>query len=278
MTFQNSKVISRLFDEFRGSFTKDIRIYFTYPTAVIGDAISIPLWFVLFVLAGITFDASAFTTKETFQHAVSFFFWGFVFITLLSTNLSGLAQYLTSEQAIGVLEQIFLTPASRVAIVAGRWARVMVTDLIVLATTTLFLFAVLRTPLIVENPIAVFLLLATLEIGLLGAGMILAGLSLRIKSIASYANYAWLAVMILCGVFYPPSSLPQPLETISLLLPPTYFADLIKHFAVGTQTIIPVTSELGLDILFAFVFFIAGLFVFFRMERLAKRQGTLAFT
>jgi len=245
---------------------------------VVGDALSIPLWFVLFVLAASLFAPSEFTSPGSFELAVSYFFWGFVFITILSTNLSGIGQFMLYEQSTGTLEQLLLTPASRLAVIAGRWARVMLTDLIVLVSTTIFLITAVGTSVTLLNPPLVIFLVVLLEFALLGVGLLLAGISLRIRSVASYVNYAWLGVMIFSGVFFPPSSLPKSLETISLILPSTYYVDSIKYYAVGTKTIIAPNLELELLVVITAAFLAIGWFSFDRMEKNAKKRGQLAFS
>jgi ABC-2 type transport system permease protein len=244
----------------------------------VGDALSLPLWFVLFVLAASLFGSGKFTVPGSFERAVSYFFWGFVFLTLLNTNLTALSQFMISEQAVGTLEQILLTPASRVALLAGRWIRVILTDLLVIAATMVFMFAVIKTGILMVNPIPVILIIVMLEFALLGAGMLLAGISLRIRSVAIYINYSWLAIMIFSGVFFPASAIPQPFEIISFILPTTYFVDAIKYFAVGTPTLISPNLEIGLLITFTIGFFAAGLFIFRLLERNAKKRGQLSFS
>jgi len=275
---RNSSLFSKTFTELKGAFVKDIRTYYRYPSLVVGDALSLPLWFVLFVLAANLFTSTTFAAPGSFERAVSYFFWGFVFLTLLSTNLSSLGQFMVSEQAVGTLEQILLTPASRVAMIAGRWVRVMVTDLLVMGGTAIFLLVVIRTQILVLNPLPVLLIVVLLEVALLGAGVLLAGLSLRIRSVAIYINYSWLAVMIFSGVFFPPTAIPMPFQIISYILPTTYFVDSVKYYAVGTPTLLPPTLELGLLFVFTIGFFLGGLYIFKAIERNAKKRGQLSFS
>ena len=261
--------------EFKSALTKDLRIYLRYPSMVVGDALSIPLWFVLFVLAASLFAPSELTATGGYERAISYFYWGFVFLTLLNTNLAGIAQYMLYEQATGTIEQFFLAPTNRLALIAGRWARIMVTNLVVLIATTVFLLTAVGTSIMILNAPMVIFLIVLLEFALLGVGLLLSGVSLIIKSVVTYLNYAWLAVMFLSGVFFPTSSLPQPLETIALILPTTYYVDSIKFYALGTQTLFAPNIELGLLIGISIALFVLGLITFDRMERIAKRRGRL---
>lgn len=237
------------------------------------DVLSIPLWFLLFIFGALLFAPSKLLSFGNIQGGISYFYWGFVFITLLGSNLSGIAQYMLYEQSTGTLEQFFLAPSNRLAVIAGRWARILVVNFAVLSSTTLFLFASAKTTIILHDIFSVFALLVLLELALLGIGLILAGLSLIMRSIVTYLNYVWIAAMFFSGVFFPPSSIHYPLEIISLILPTTYYVDLIKFYALGTQTIFPVGLELALVVPLSVGLLLGGLLTFNKIEMFAKRRG-----
>ncbi len=49
-------------------------------------------------------------------------------------------------------------------------------------------------------------------------------------------------MFILCGVFYPVSTLPDALQTIVYFLPLTHAIELIRPLVAGTEMINPVTN------------------------------------
>jgi len=119
---------------------------------------------------------------------------------------------------------------------------------------------------------AVFLLL---EVGLLGLGLALAALMLRFRGVATAMNYAWFGVVILSGVFFPITAFPGALGQLSMALPTTYYVDLIKHFAVGSQSIFSPNLELASVAVVTGLVMAIGWGIFSLMETNAKNMGRI---
>ena len=254
---------------------KDLRIYLRYPAWVVGDLLSTPLWFLFFVLAVFVFTPPQDLTGSQLGATLSFFFWGYVFVTLFNTNLAGVGQVMLSEQLTGTLEQVVMAPINRFTLVAGRWVRTMLVDLLVIVSTALFLAATEGVGIEVTSPLFLTCVLFLLEVGMLGAGLILAAVAMRYRNSFSLVNYAWFGVVILSGVFFPVSALPQPLTAISLVVPTTYYVDLIKHASVASQTIFAPVPELALVGAITAALLAAGWYLFAWMEKRVKARGGL---
>lgn len=207
---------------------------------------------------------------------LSYFFWGYVFVTLFNTSLVGVGQVMLSEQATGTLEQVVMTPMNRFTLVAGRWVRTMLTDFVVIAATAVFLSLATGVSILVADPLLLLEVLALLEVGLLGAGLLLAGVTMRYRSFFSLVNYAWFGVVIFSGVFFPVSALPAPLRTISLLLPTTYYVDIMKSSTVATAPIFALPSEVAGLAAMTLALLGAGWLLFGSIERLARERGQLS--
>ena len=254
---------------------KDLRIYIRYPAWVVGDLLSTPLWFLFFVLAVFVFTPPQALTGSQLGTTLSYFFWGYVFVTLFNTNLAGVGQVMLSEQLTGTLEQVVMAPVNRFTLVAGRWVRTMIVDLLVIVATAAFLAVAEGTGIAVTNPLFLTAILALLEVGMLGAGLILAAVAMRYRNSFSLVNYAWFGVVILSGVFFPISALPEPLSALSLVIPTTYYVDLMKYGAVASQTIIPPIPELALVGAITAALLLGGWYMFAWMERRVKKTGGL---
>jgi ABC-2 type transport system permease protein len=241
---------------------------------MVGEFISTPLWFFFFAL-GVTLFAP--TSAETPQGAgLSFFFFGFVFIVLFSTAVWGMGQSVRNEQTSGTLEQFFLAPASRVTLIIGRWARTFLTDALIIGYTTLILYLVGGGLVTLYDPAAFVFSLGLYELGLIGFGLLFAGLTMRMKSYNTISNLVFFGYMILTGALFPIIVIPMPVRYLSMVIPFTYFNDLVRHGALATPTILPETYEYVLATLLSISMVLVGLFAFRKIEEEARVRGTLA--
>jgi ABC-2 type transport system permease protein len=275
---QNTSDPSRLFGEFKASFLKDLRSYFRYPAWIIGEFVSTPLWFFFFAL-GVTLFAPVASTATNLQglsEGMAYFFFGFVFIVLFSTSVWGVGQSVRNEQESGTLEQFFLAPANRATLILGRWARIFLTDSIIIGYTTLLLYLLSGMAVAVLNPILFLLSLGLYELSLIGFGLFMAGLTIRIKAYNSVGNVIFFGYMILTGALFPITVMPTPVRYFSMIIPFTYLNDIMRHAALGTQTILPETLEYAVAILSAVGIMIFGFVAFNKIERDARMKGSIA--
>ncbi len=205
----------------------------------------------------------------------SFFFWGFVFLIIFSTSIWGIGQYIRTEQLQGTIEQLFLAPVSRVTIIFGRFARTFFTDLAIIGYTVLLIGLVGHQPIFIINPLMFVLVFAFLELAVLGFGLIFAGITFRIKSFNILANLTQFLVIGLCGLFIPLNALPTPVRLVSLGIPFTYFADLLRNAAAGSSTILGLVIELPLALGLAVLTFFVGLAFFKITEKSAQKRGMI---
>ncbi len=204
-----------------------------------------------------------------------FFYWGFVFIIVFSTSIWGIGQYIRTEQLQGTMEQLFLAPVSRVTIIFGRFARTFFTDLAIIGYTALLIGFFSHEPIFIQNPLMFILVFAFLELAVLGFGLVFAGITFRIKSFNILANLAQFLVIGLCGVFFRISILPTQMQLVSLAIPFTYFADLLRYAATGSNPIFSPVVELPLAFGLAAVMFVVGLVFFKVTEKSAQQRGLI---
>ena len=274
---QSTNRALRLLTEMRAAFRKDIRIYFRNPALILSEFITLPAWFVLFAVgvAANFVGKGATTGSLSGPSTFTFFYWGFVFLIVFSTSIWGIGQYIRTEQLQGTIEQLFLAPISRVNIIFGRFARNFFTDLLIIAYTALLIGGLGHQQLSIGNPLMFSLVFAILYLGVLGFGLIFAAVAFRLKSFNILSNLTQFLVIGLCGVFFPLTVLPTPVRLVSLGIPFTYFADLLRFAAAGTSTIL----DPGLEVLIAFglslVLFAVGVVSFRILERSAQIKGTI---
>jgi len=241
---------------------------------MVGEFISTPLWFFFFAL-GVTLFAPT-SADITQGDGLGFFFFGFIFIVLFSTGVWGIGQSVRNEQTSGTLEQFFLAPASRVTLIIGRWARIFLTDSLIIGYTTLLLYLVGGGLVTLNDPAVFAFSLGLYELGLIGFGLLFAGLTMRIKSYNTISNIVFFGYMILTGALFPISVIPIPFRYVSMAIPFTYFNDLVRHGALATPTIFPETFEYVIASLLAVSLVLVGFVAFKRIEQEARVRGSLA--
>ena len=267
-----------MIEEFKASFLKDLRSYFRYPAWVIGEFLSTPLWFFFFALGVTLFVpvASSAASESGPSTGFAYFFFGFIFIILFSTSVWGVGQSVRNEQESGTLEQFFLAPANRATLILGRWARIFLTDSLIIGYITLLLYLLGGTLVPILNPALFLLSVGLYELSLIGFGLFMAGLTMRIKAYNSIGNVIFFGYMILTGALFPIAVLPTPVRYFSMVIPFTYLNDLMRHAALGTSMILPETLEYIVAILAAVGMLIFGFVAFNRIEQGARVRGSIA--
>jgi ABC-2 type transport system permease protein len=174
------------------------------------------------------------------------------------------------------LEQFFLAPANRATLILGRWARIFLTDSLIIGYTTLLLYLFGGTAVAVLNPPLFLISLALYELSLIGFGLFMAGLTMRIKAYNSIGNMIFFGYMILTGALFPIAVLPTPVRYFSMLIPFTYLNDVMRHAALGTPTIFPVTVEYAAAVVSSLFMMVFGFVAFNRIEQDARIKGSIA--
>ena len=273
VNFPSIEGCRRLSEEFKAAFMKDFRSYIRYPAWLIGDLVSTPLWYFFFAV-GVTLFAP--TTQTSEYHGSSFFFFGFIFIVLFSTIIWGVGQSVRNEQMAGTLEQFFLAPANRLTLIMGRWARIFMTDLLVIGYTAVLFRLFGGGPLPLYEPALFAFALGLFEVGSVGFGVLFAGLTMKLKSYTTLSNLIFFGYMILTGALVPVNVIPLPYRYVCLVIPFTYFIDLMRHAALLTPTILPESLEYLTGILVAVIMFLVGLITFNWIEQDARVRGSIA--
>jgi ABC-2 type transport system permease protein len=176
----------------------------------------------------------------------------------------------------GTLEQFFLSPASRVTLIIGRWARIFLTDALIIGYTTLLLYLIWGGLVTLYDPMLFLFSLGLYESGLVGFGLFFAGLTMRFRSYNTISNLVFFGYMFLTGALFPISVIPVPARYLSMAIPFTYFNDLVRNAALATPTILPVALEYAIALLLSVCMLVVGLVAFEKIEEEARVRGTIA--
>ncbi|MFV2015262.1 MAG: ABC transporter permease, partial [Candidatus Heimdallarchaeota archaeon] len=197
----------------------------------------------------------------------------------LQVSLIG-ATSIRDEQQQGTLESLFLTPATKITNVI---AKLVIQIIITSFNAVLLYFAILVFigPMDFSNYLIVFPLFFFMLIQFVGLGLIYAALTLKFKeTIVVASNLSIFLIMIFSSMFYTFSTIPDgPLKFISLILPTSYSIDAIRTsllgYPLGFPELLPFNIEIIIIIVSSFALLFFGTYIYLRIERQARRLGTL---
>jgi ABC-2 type transport system permease protein len=180
------------------------------------------------------------------------------------------------ERWEGTIEYTFMAPLSRPAHLLGMGAFAVFYGVL----RTVLLFALVASFLDVHfgNPnfAAATLVLAISSLSFVGIGMMTAVLPLVSPEKGTQLGFiAQGLLLVVSGVYYPVSVLPQWMQWISVVSPATYTLDGARRAVLDGAGPVAVWGDIWPLILTGVIAIPLGLYVFSRGERYAKRHGRL---
>ena len=125
------------------------------------------------------------------------------------------------------------------------------------------------------NVLPALLSLLPMLIGLYGFGLAFASLVMIMRDANTLVDIGSFLVQIFSGANFPVNSLPRWLLPVSLALPLTYGFDAVRGWLLGTQTLLPIRTEVYILIGSMFILVALGLWTFRALERRVRMKGTL---
>ena len=229
------------------------------------------LGMLLFALA---FDTALLQRTVGTTNYVSFMILGMAYQSWQGVALWGAAEMLRDELGSGQIDYTFSCPFSRYSYIICNVAALAVRSTILFVPV----FAVgLWSTRATLTPLGLLLgLLATaLSVGaMVQMGACFAALVLRHQQVTAIFGLFNFGFQILSGMFIPLQVLPSSLRTIGIVaLPPSFGMDLLRHYVMGTRTVLDLPHEWAVLIgQIALYGLLAQLAVRY-LERAARDQG-----
>src|SRR5690606_12680832 len=114
-----------------------------------------------------------------------------------------------------------------------------------------------------------------LIIALYGFGIAYAGIVLYVKDANSLTDLTSFFVEVVSGFNYPVTALPRALMIVGLALPVTYGVDAIRAVVLGTRPLVPVPLSVAVVLVSVVVCWLAGRWLFHRVDARVRAMGTL---
>ncbi len=261
---------------------KTILEYSRYPIAFVAMFAQIFLIVFMFIFATMAFSQPGAGFGAS-QQVAAVMIYGVVTNLLLTFTLWEVGFSIREEQVRGTLESLYLSPAHKFSNLVSR-------IFVVLSWTgAMCVFAVIVVSLIVgglpfENVLLAGVVLLFMISGFLGIGFIFAGVTIKLKESAQLlVNFFQFFFMIFSAQFFPFAALktvsPAIVDYVSRWLPVSYCVDAFRSLLIGLPEGYPELAPLGVELVivvaFGIISPIVGYIIYRRIERSARKEGTL---
>lgn len=258
---------------------KDWKHYWRYPLNAISSIFQPIIWLTPVYFMGQAFSvggkALGFAAYSGTTDYMSFVLLGAALSHFIDAVFWGMGYALKNDMSTGVLESNWLTPIPRPILLIGR----TITSLVLTAFTSLAMLLVASLLFGFHpagNTLAALLTVLPMLVGLYGFGFAFAALVLVMREANTLVDVSSFLVTTFSGTQFPVNSLPRWLLPVSLALPLTYGFDAVRGFLLKTRTLMPISLELVILVLFMFIMIIFGLHIFNKLELWVRTRGTLS--
>ncbi len=258
------------------TYLRGWRVWSSYRAQVVltvfGWLVPVFLFFLLAVFLG---AAGTSITALDGESYVAFFVVGLAFQGFVSNLVGMMAQRIRSEQMMGTLELVFLSPTSPGAVLAYSTLFGVVLNTV----AAVFILGVgvgaLGIHLVVNLPAALVgtLLLAISSTGL---GLISAAFILWTKQGNPVATFFALFTQFFAGVLFPVSVLPGAVRWLSYAVPLTFGLDALRGALLNGSSLTQVASPLAWMAVYSVITVPAAIVLFRLALRKTKEEGTVA--
>jgi ABC-2 type transport system permease protein len=202
---------------------------------------------------------------------------GAIFWNYLSVVFSWIAETIAVERWEGTLEYTMMAPVRRSTHLLGSVAYAMLYGLV--HTAAILVAMVLFFPDLPvggANALTVVTFMILGSFSFVGIAMIAAILPLLYVERGAQMTFVLQSVLLLVsGVYYPVTVLPDWMQAVSRLSPATYAIDGVRKGLIEGAAPSAVVGDIWPLIVMGIVFIPVGLWAFGRAERYAKRTGKL---
>lgn len=218
---------------------------------------------------------AAFESRSGTDEIAGFIYLGFAIYLWINLMIWGPGMSLREERLQGSLENVFLTPVSRFTLLFGPATAQMIPAAMLFVVVGLMLRFVFGVELGWQNLAGGLVVLVAAVPSLLGMGAIVAVSALRFRDAEGVTAAAQGILSILCGITFPIAVLPEWIQPVSWMLPPTQILAGLRGAILG---------PVGLDDLWGRTLLLLGmgaalgllaLLVLDRSLRATRRHGRL---
>lgn len=272
---------------FWASFISSLKMVLRYVTlrGLVAFNISVPLFFVLTswvigeFMTGGTGVSGFFTETTGMADYLSFVTIGFAFNSFIFSAVFGGSHAIRGEQEHGTAELVFVTPSNKLAWLLGKMMgnimfSIITFFILLMFGATLFGFHPKAPPNI---PLAIVGILLTM-IALTAFGLVFAGICFTAKRENELSQVLWPIMVLFSGLAFPITNFPLWWKIIAWMIPVTHGAEITRNALLlgGSFLDHDILIGLGMLVLQTIILLPIGTMLYTKMEKAAKKKGTLA--
>lgn len=226
------------------------------------------------LLFSLAFDEGVLAEAMGSTNWLSFMTLGLAFQTWQGVALWHTANMFREELGSGQIDYTFTCPMGRYAYIISNVGAQALID--TFGFLPMFLVGLWYTrDTVTAGGLALGLLATAISVGSLAQmGVVFAGLVLRYRQVTAVFSLFNFAFQMLTGMFVPLQVLPPGLALFGMiLLPQSFGMDLLRHYVMGTRTIIAVPYEWAVLVAQLVVLGVVAKLTIRRLERTARDQG-----
>jgi ABC-2 type transport system permease protein len=201
---------------------------------------------------------------------------GATFWNYLSVVFSIIGEQISWERWEGTLEYTMMAPVRRVSQLFGATIFAILWGLIHTTVVLIVLIFFFDVDLSQANFVSAAALMIVGSLSIIGIGMMAAALPLLWVERGDQMVFVINSLLLLVsGVYYSVTILPQWMQVIAAFSPATYILDGVRQALIEGAPITDLLGHLAILAVMAVIFIPLGIFVFGWAERYAKRTGKL---
>jgi ABC-2 type transport system permease protein len=186
----------------------------------------------------------------------------------------GMTMAIANERWFGTLPAILATPASRIALFAGRFMPFVLNGLIVSLYAFALGFVFLGVRLAPGSLAIAGLALVVTVFSCTAIGALQGAISLRMRDGLFGANLITMSILLFCGVNIPVHELPGWMQAIGNLLPFTHGLEAVRRAADGAG-LDSVGGLIAIELAVGIAYAVAAFVLFSFLETSSRRNATL---
>lgn len=176
------------------------------------------------------------------------------------------------EKHVGTLSALMVSPANLFSIFIGMSIFQVLAGFLTVGISFAYAGLLFNVDLSMISFPALVLVIVLTSISMAGLGMIVGCMGLYLRTSMIMANIVTYMGLLLCGVNFPISYLPQWLHPISYSLPLTYAVEATR-MVIGGADITDISHQLILMLFIGTLMFILSYFVFKSFEKMVRKSG-----
>lgn len=197
---------------------------------------------------------------------------GNVVQSVAATTLYSTADLPGTEKHTGMLTPLMQTPASLFCIFLGMAILNIFAGVLSSVFSLVYAQTVFGIDLAGADVLSVGVVIASTVLALTGFGMMIGSIGIWLRTSTIIANIASYIGLLICGVNFPLSYLPDWINAVASVLPLTYCVKAMRTASEG-GALCDMFGDLSITLVLGAVYFVISMFMFRSFERLARRDG-----